>query len=143
SIQSKATQSSLQKIVSQKHWLRFKSLNLEILKLYDEIRGLNRFWSLYITIYFASYINEICCLAYAFFFVKSNLGFRKAFFLFFAVQFMAALVIITWECSKIVYKNCVAHRKSQRIALQLQQVHRLRVRDMLKIDAMALNYQNC
>lgn len=127
---------------NMKTWKNFKNINKQFLVLFNEIKAQNVLWSKFLTIYFISYINEICYLAYSFFFVPTGLGWKKTFFAFFAAQFMFSLILITVECSRIVEKNCTIHRKSQQLALQLQKVMPFSVGEMLKIDRLAMDYKN-
>src|SRR5699024_6803992 len=110
--------------------------------IFAEIKAQNRFWSRYMTIYFAVYIIEICYLAYIFLFVQSSLGFQKLFFIFIAAEFLILIIGVTLEGSKVVNKNCRMHKRMQRIALKAQLLYRFNVRERLKMDQMAMNYRN-
>lgn len=124
-------------------WRHFSKVNSQSAVLYEEIAAQNDFWSKYLSIYFAVYIVEIVYLTYCIFFIDtSSLGVLQLFFPLFAVNFTFNLVLVTLECSKIVSRNCRVHRQTERLLVQFQLIHSLSVSDLMKVDAMAYNYQN-
>lgn len=145
--------------IQQQHYRLWKSLNVEIASIHDEIRGHNRFWSKYLTLYFALYIMEvflefnlsfsnkffiikICYFTYGVLFTSERL-LDKVFFAFFAIEFSFLLLIVTLECSQLVAYNKKSYWKMRRLLdLQLQSHnnflrHLLSVNELLKLDRMA------
>jgi len=127
--------------------LQFNSLTSAITtNIYREIRVHNHFWAKYLTVYFVVYIMETCYMAYAFLFIHTRNGFIRWFFAYFAWQFAAILLLVTYECSVIVYCNCRMQRQQQRFCRQYQAIgncsNRLRVIDLLKFDSLAANQRS-
>ncbi len=121
-------------------WRAFKSLNLNLTAIHEEIRGQNRLWSKYLSLYFAIYIMEICFFSYTIFFVSNSSSkvFGKLIFATFGLEFMVLLLFITLECSKVVTSNKRSHLQLGRIVLSFSQSERfLSVFELLKLDQAA------
>ena len=117
-----------------KLWCEFNQTINQTIYLYEEILGYNKFWSKYLTLYFVSYIIEICYLVYTFFFVDSSIGtFYVKLFIFFGVEFFLLLTIITYTCSLIVYQNCIIQRNLIAFCYQIQSNANIGIREMFKV----------
>lgn len=84
----------------QEHYRLWKRLNVEIAALHDEIRGDNRTWSKYLTLYFLLYVLEIVYFIHGVIFVHSERAIDKIFFVFFAIELTVLLLSITLGCSQ-------------------------------------------
>ena len=97
-------------------WQRFCATNQEILQLNAEIAAYNRFWCPYITVYFIGHITMTVFLVYGF--IKGGaaafeLG-ERSFFVFYAVDCFLLMILITYECSMIVYNYVEIYKVSYR-----------------------------
>ena len=125
-------------------WRRFQQCNSAISALYDEIRGLNCFWSRLISAYFVVYSAESCYLFYTYFFVPISTTFLEYILISVAVNFVAILLYVTLQCSKLVYRNCKAARQAERIGKRFsmeQSLAQFGVLNRLKVDLAAANYE--
>lgn len=119
---------------------KYARLNREIISLFQEIRAQNRFWSRYLTIYALAYIVEICELTYVFVFYAERIKYLYAFL---NVQFISILVLLTAECSLILYRNAQIHQLKRRFVLVHllfdQQQQSLSIHNLLKFNSTEAN----
>jgi len=92
-------------------WRKYKQLNERVFALYKEITNYDRFWRSYLVIYFVGYIVDICYISYGLLIVESNGAFTKIFFSTFAVQFAIYLLLMTYQCSRLVDSNLTIHKE--------------------------------
>ena len=94
-------------------WPKFCKINQKILFFFDQLRGFNHFWNTYLTNYFLSYIIMICYMGYAFLFGRADGYWRKSFYIFFSIEFFLMILLITYECSIIVYNNVQIYKTNR------------------------------
>ena len=123
-------------------WTNYKRMQEEICQLYQEISGLNAFWSKYLTLLFTLYVIEVVYIAYSIMFVPSDFAAMRLIFTFVGVEFIVLLLVITWHCSEIIKMNLRMERNLNRNGVLLQKIFQFRIGDILKIDSMAMNYKN-
>lgn len=97
-------------------WSKFCIINQKILVLFNELKGFSQFWSPYLTNYVVSYIIMICYMGYAFLFGRADGYWRKSFYIFFSIEFFLMILLITYECAVIVYRNVKIYKINRRFA---------------------------
>lgn len=82
--------------------------------IFHEIVTYNRFWSRIVSNYFLIYIIQIVYLAYSFFLITTTISFlQRQFFIFFAVNFIATLTYVTFQCNRVVQNNETIFKRSR------------------------------
>ena len=82
---------------------RFASTFTTMLALFDELQAMDHFWQPYVTVDFLGYIGMECYLIHGFLVDPSSLELgQRSFFLFFAVEILAIILLLTGECSLVV-----------------------------------------
>lgn len=110
----------------------FEAFPKQILALFDEIEGQNRFWSKYLTLYFAVYMPVICIFSYGLLFLQNEvLGFL--FFGTFMVDLIILLTLISYQSSMVVYRNVQLHKQSLKFIQLIQPSLHFHTRDLLKV----------
>ena len=78
------------------------------------------------------------------FFVPISTTFLEYILISVAVNFVAILLYVTLQCSKLVYRNCKAARQAERIGKRFsmeQSLAQFGVLNRLKVDLAAANYE--
>lgn len=77
-----------------------------MLALFDELNAMETFWRPYVTVDFLGYIGMECYLIHGFLVdpTRLELG-QRSFFLFFAIEILAIILLLTGECSLVVYNS--------------------------------------
>lgn len=117
---------------------RFAKTQKAISSIFLEISTYNSFWSRIVSNYFLIYIIQIVYLAYSFFLVTTNIEFhQRQFFIFFAVNFIATLTYVTFQCNLVVQNNVTIFKRSRQFYSTLSEkwnspyLNRLQVKAVL------------
>lgn len=154
------------KLIAENHTyltLKLQKIKTQLRALYEEVDLQDRFWNLYISLYFLVYDVEICYQAFVFLFGKSsdsapNYYIARLNCAVMSVNFFAILLSITYQCSGVVKRNGAMSRQSQVLGRKLtmllisstngkeavpQNNANIRyIRELLKSDLDADNYKN-
>lgn len=117
---------------------RFAKTQKAISSIFLEISTYNSFWSRIVSNYFLIYIIQIVYLPYSFFLVTTNIEFhQRQFFIFFAVNFIATLTYVTFQCNLVVQNNVTIFKRSRQFYSTLSEkwnspyLNRLQVKAVL------------
>lgn len=115
-------------------WSSFRSINEDILQLNIEMRAYSSFWSRYMTVYFAGYITMDTFLLYGTVFQTEQLNvFHKSFFVFYGIECLTLLLLITRECTLVVRNNVKIFKAQRRFCFAYSRVARPGVIQLLKV----------
>ena len=79
---------------------KFKTLNQLICYQSREIKGYNRFWSIYLTYLISNCIIMICFFAYCLLYIKSNIS-LQTYFIVFMLEYACLLFAVLGRCSQV------------------------------------------
>ena len=101
----------------------------------QEIAGCNKFWSRYLSAFFACITIVVTFMVYFLFNSnKENSLIVFSFFFFFGTIIMSILLWITIECAIIVYKNLVILQLQTTFAYNFQKMFKLSTIELLKVS---------
>lgn len=100
---------------------RFASTFTTMLALFDELQAMDHFWQPYVTVDFLGYIGMECYLIHGFLVDPSSLELgQRSFFLFFAVEILAIILLLTGECSLVVHCSERYYRLNRKFVHELR-----------------------
>lgn len=125
-------------------WRKYQLIVDQMGALFEEIGAHQGFWAKYLTVNYLSYVLLSCNFTYLSIFTPDGQLrlLERAFFRTFGLAFFAILVLITWQCSLLVYGNCRLHRTAQRTAIVFHShlKRRFSLAELLKVDGLTANY---
>ena len=113
---------------------QFFFVNKRFIDIQKEIIGYSPFWNKYLSILFAGLASLITYFAYLI--VKkidSNNMFTSSFLAFFSVLLLGILLLITLECSVIVYNNKEIHKLQRMFCSHVQMAWHIHYTVLLKV----------
>ena len=128
-------------------WTTFGQLHLQMVEFFSEIGGHHRFWSKYLTVYFAFFTVEICYFAFILFFVVIEEKLLAQCLNFIGAEFLLLLLYVTWQSSRILYQSGRMHRQAVQLALKMGQSaggsrKGFSLADHLKVNRMEDNHRS-
>lgn len=119
------------RIPELRHKTSFSSLYCEFVDINrllayqcNEIRGFNRFWSIYLSSQFASNIFCIGYLAYCYIFIPATFD-QKVYYIFFGAELCGLVFSIIYRCSVIDANNDRAYDRNVKLCILFQLHYKL------------------
>lgn len=122
-------------------WWTFQCIHWQIGQLYEETSAQNRFWCKYLSVLFLYSVVQIAYFTYTSLFVAGSLP-MKLLFGACGVENFAALLAVTWCCSRLIRQNYGMSREWQQIVGKQEKRYPFRLGQQLKFDQLAGNYKN-
>ena len=110
-------------------WHKFYQYRRQYDFLLKEIQTYDQVWNYYLIIYFVCNIFSICYSLNGSFMSSISFGDNDDYSknntkIFFAIEWFAMLLFLSYICSKIVYNNCNIHRNYSSLGLKMIMIMR-------------------
>ena len=126
---------SHQQEFSFSHWTMFVDMKRDILMLYDEITVYNKFWSIFLTLAMVAHISLDTLLGYGWIFADKNATLsQRSFLIFFSIQCFTLILMITYECSMIVYNNAKIYKTIRQFSYTFAKTTNPKLNNLLKVS---------
>lgn len=119
---------------SGKIWAQFTGINNKIFAFFEQLNAINKYWTFYLSTYFACHISIEVYLIYGLIFDQTSFDwFKRCYFIYFAIEFITLLFAITYVCSALVRHNMSIYKTNVTFCYAFSKRYRLNPFILLKV----------